>query len=483
MRYARTAITSKIIEPLVSSTLRALTTGVWRCRRQLIYSCQKELCRRLCEVAEQPIAWHFAAFKAAYCAVHGDSSLRAIHRAFLRPNSPARLLELTAQYPELGRLLTLLISNWRRNITEILTRLDLDRGAIARRLLASRTPGKAREICMGLSDPHRGGRTVALVWLENGIIIYKPRPGHGEHEWSAILRWLNNNGFRPGLRSAKVLPRNGYCWMEYISAFPCRTNWQRKQYVRRSGALLCVSYLTKAIDCHTNNVIGAGAYPILVDAEALWHPVARRLLYSRSIDHDGLLRTGWLPFENRVGRKRYNISSLKSFDLKGSHITADGRTFVDDYSEDLIEGFATAWRLLLGTRRSRKLFAHRLGRLSRLRWRQIVRPTVYYAAITKASLQIGLLRSSKSRLHFLEDCCKHAGVGSRVSRREALQLAQLDIPYFMARRRCKRGKIPDANSLAEVLSRIRLILHCADGGGSGGGGIGSGIVGGTGIGD
>src|ERR1700731_3402623 len=157
MRYAQTVITSKIIEPLVASTLHSLTTGVWRRRRQLIYGCGGELYRRLREVAEQPIAWHLAAFKAAYCAVNGDSDIHAIHRAFLSPDPTARLLEVTGQFPELARLLTLLIANWRRNVIEILTRLDRDRAAIARELLASRTPGKTLEICMGLSDPHRGG--------------------------------------------------------------------------------------------------------------------------------------------------------------------------------------------------------------------------------------------------------------------------------------------------------------------------------------
>jgi lantibiotic modifying enzyme len=479
MRYAHTVITSKLIEPLVASTLHSLTMGVWRRRRQLIYGCKRELYRRLREVAEQPIAWHLAAFRAAYCAVNGDSSIRAMHRAFLLPDPTARLLEVTGQFPELARLLTLLIANWRRNVTEVLTRLDRDRGAIARKLLASRTPGKILEICMGLSDPHRGGRTVALVRLENGIIVYKPRSGHSEHEWSSILRWMNSNGLRPQLRPAIVLRRSGYCWMEYIPASSCRSNGQRKEYVRRSGALLCVAYLTKTIDCHTGNVIGAGAHPVLVDAEALLHPADRGLLHSRSIDRDELVRTGWLPFENRVGNKRYDISPLESFNLGGRRSTSNGTTFVDDYSEDFIEGFVTAWKVLIGTRRSRRLFANRMGRLSLQRWRQIVRPTMYYAAITKASLQAGLLRSTKSRLHFLEECCKSAGAGSRVSRREALQLAQLDIPYFTERRRHIRAKVPDEKSLARVLLRLRSILHFANGGSSGDGGI----IGGTGMGD
>src|SRR5207245_7487967 len=135
------------------------------------------------------------------------------------------LISLFKNFPVLAKLWSLLISQWRDHIAELLLRFSADRVAVSRTFFAARPVDKILNIRPGLSDPHNKGRSVMLLQCHASSIIYKPRSGHGEQEWFSFIRYLNAGSFRPKLKAARVLCRDGYCWME---KFKCRPSKYRQ---------------------------------------------------------------------------------------------------------------------------------------------------------------------------------------------------------------------------------------------------------------
>lgn len=175
------------------------------------------------------------------------------------------------RFPVLADLWFLLISQWRCHVIEVVSRFAADRRGLSRAFFSSRPLRKIADLRCGLSDSHNNGRTVARLQCEAGSIIYKPRSGAGESEWFSLLGWMNRHSFQPGLRAARVLRRKGYCWMECIEPASCKDEEAVRRFYQRMGGMIAAAYLLKAVDCHRENVIAAGEYPLLVDVDALWH--------------------------------------------------------------------------------------------------------------------------------------------------------------------------------------------------------------------
>src|SRR5215212_4302108 len=92
------------------------------------------------------------------------------------------------------------------------------------------------------TDRHKDGRSVALLEFERGRIIYKPRTGTSEAVWASLLSAINESGFRPLLKNAKVLRRKGYHWMEHIAAAPCPDLLAVRRFYKRLGGLIAAAY-------------------------------------------------------------------------------------------------------------------------------------------------------------------------------------------------------------------------------------------------
>ena len=75
--------------------------------------------------------------------------------------------DLLDQYPVLGRLIVLVGTQWRLNTAEMLTRIEHDRGLLSSRFGIPLT-AQLSNIESGLSDPHRGGRSVAVLVFGDG---------------------------------------------------------------------------------------------------------------------------------------------------------------------------------------------------------------------------------------------------------------------------------------------------------------------------
>ena len=341
-----------------------------------------------------------------------------------------RLSSLFKEFPVLARLWCQLIHQWRMHVKEVLTRFEKDRRSLSRTFLSHRPAGPILDAQFGLSDRHHSGRTVVRLQFERDSIIYKPRSGRGESEWSALLDWTNRRGFQPEVRPARVLVRNGYCWMEYVAPTPLKSEAAARRFYERMGGIVAAAYLCRAVDCHRENLIASGEQPVLVDVDALWH-VSPSTRTESSGDH--LYRTGFFP--NTNPRSLQSRSSAFGPGAAGKHLPRlAGRPLrLGQYRRELARGFANAWRCILGTREARGAFARRLQRIRSTKRRWFYWATETYAAIRDASIQPGALRSNSERELLIRFRCARDRVSSAVVEAEVRALKNLDIPYFVGR--------------------------------------------------
>jgi len=264
---------------------------------------------------------------------------------------------------------------------------------------------------------------------------------------------MNRNGFQPKLRIARVLPRKGYCWMEYIQPASCKNEAAARRFYRRMGGVIAAAHLLKAVDCHRDNLIASGEHPILVDVDALWHVSALSKTQSHS---DVLHRTGFFPTANP--RSLQSRSSALGPGTAGKHLPrlGDKPLKAADYQREIARGFAKAWRCILGTRHRRAEFARRLRRIRSRERRWIYWATEKYAAIREASIQPKSLRSAVERDLLIRRLCTRDIVSSAVIDAEVRALKQLDIPYFVRRtdERIPADKLPVPRELVRAIRQV-----------------------------
>jgi lantibiotic modifying enzyme len=381
----------------------------------------------------------------------GKPDSKSIERMFLRDKPSHRLFSLFKKFPVLARLWCQLICQWREHVREVFARFAADRRALSRTFF-NEPVGKIINVHFGLSDRHHSGRTVARLQFEAGSIIYKPRSGTGESEWFSLLDWMNRRHFRPNLRIARMLQRKNYCWMEYVEVASCKNEAEARRFYQRMGALIAAAYLLKAVDCHRDNLIASGEYPVLVDVDALWHVSSFSKSQSQS---DVLHRTGFFPTANP--RSLQSRSSALGPGMTGSHLPrlAGQPLQSANYHREIARGFAKAWSCILGTRNRRAPFARRLRRIRSGERRWIYWATEKYAAIRKASIQPSVLRSGAERDLLIRRLCSRDMVPTTVVDAEVLSLKQLDIPYF---KRTTNEK-PPSDKLPVPGELIKAIRH------------------------
>ena len=381
-----------------------------------------------------------------------DASLAK--QKFLGKQPRQRLFALFKRFPALAASWSVAINQWRNHVAEILERASKDEREIARAFFGSAAGGGIKDVRLGLSDRHLGGRSVALVEFENGRVIYKPRSGRSEAEWASLLRWMNEHGFEPRLKEARSLRRKDYHWMENIEPDTCRDVAAVRRFFERLGGLIAAAYLLNAVDCHRENLIASGEEPVLVDTDALWHVSST----TRAQSAEALLyRTGFFPNADRTSLQ--SRSSVLGKTRTGTHLPRIGARCESaaDYADQIIQGFEKGWNCLLGKPRNRAAFLRRQRRIRGQQRRWIYRATASYAAIIRASLQPSALTSAEARHDLIRRLLARNPGGAAVFNAEIQALEQLDIPYFLRRADARVGFVA-ASPPAELARAIGQAL-------------------------
>jgi lantibiotic modifying enzyme len=383
-------------------------------------------------------------------------SQQTIHQKFLGQSPRDRLISLFLKFPVLAKLWCLLIIQWRSHVGELLRRFRADERALSRTFFANRPPTRILDIRPGLSDAHNKGRAVTLLRSDVGSIVYKPRCGWGEQAWFDFVQHLNRSRVPLQLRAAKVICRDGYCWMEEIKFAPCESYAAARRFYRRIGETMAILSLLRTVDCHRDNFIASGDYPVLIDAETLWHvpPDKRPAPLLRA-----LKQSGFIPSSHRHS-SWHTQTTLFATTARGRHNAQIGSKRLNPahYKLDIIKGFNSAWRCSVGNAHLRNQFNRRLRRLYGMQLRWIYCSTRKYDAVARASVQPMALRSEAQRNLLIGRLCARTAVHSAVVAKEVEALKRLDIPYFV---RVVKGqlKLRERTTANDALRCVRCILR------------------------
>lgn len=232
---------------------------------------------------------------------------------------PAVALGVLNQYPVLARQLTETAFHWVDFSLEILGHLAADADRLREVFSPGRSLGVLTEAQTGQGDSHRGRRSVALLRFDSGLgLVYKPRPLTVDAEFQDFLEWTEARGFVPGFRRLRILDVDGHGWAERVDPAPCATSEEVERFYLRQGGYLALLYALSAIDMHHENLIAVGEHPVLVDLEALFHPLDETL--GRTGDllfPDTVLRIGFLPtadWGGAPGEAGADLSGLAAVD-------------------------------------------------------------------------------------------------------------------------------------------------------------------------
>jgi type 2 lantibiotic biosynthesis protein LanM len=408
---------------------------------------------------------------------------RSRYLAFLEELRADGLEPIVTEYPVLGRHLSTAVQQWLNFSDDLLVRVHDDRPALASSFGVA-PDARLRSMKGGLSDPHRGGQTVAVLGFESSTqgrvwhVVYKPKDLQLDRIFQSLVANLPApSGEDEPLRAITVLVRDGYGYMEHVLRRACHDERELARFYRNAGRLTAFLYLVGGSDCHFENLIAASTELLLIDAETLFEGVPREEpdlnLASAGTDlfyriGGSVLRLGMLPHWGFIGDARTprDLSALgvapplqrrakaigwKALNTDGMFAAEVERTVqmpsslpveigvpnrLVDFVEDFCGGFGDQ---LTAIRAQRDRWIGDTGHLDsvrHLRRRFISRPTWFYAWLRAQLLEPPWQRSElHQRLKletlarsYLRHTTKPASWPQFAS--ELRQLRVLDIPFF-----------------------------------------------------
>ena len=165
---------------------------------------------------------------------------RSIYCRLLEELRGDALSGLVEKYPVLRTHLSTTVDQWSRNCRDLLSRVHADLPQV---IEAFDLPADVElaDLTLGLSDPHRGGQSVATLWFKSASpgpsypVVCKPKDLDIDQAFQSLLHeLLPPQPDDEPLRSAVVLTRPGYGYMEHISHSLCR---DEEQLARFTGML------------------------------------------------------------------------------------------------------------------------------------------------------------------------------------------------------------------------------------------------------
>lgn len=304
--------------------IRPLTDGLLA--PDALASLERHLLRRLTALSSRVLYLEFTLARNSRFSslgrliARGEHGSREVYASFVHDLTTGGLEDLFSEYEPLARMIRGSIAQWVDGTTELLERLVQDRAELER-VFGGRL-GQVRTIDPGLSDPHRGGRSVSSLCFESGTTLaYKPKDVGSEHAFGSLLSWINARGAPLDFRVLELLPGNGYGWVDWVEQEPCLDADAAVRYFRRAGMMVCLVYALAGTDCHRENLVAAGEHPVLVDTECLMQHRAmieggppRPWETARDQLVSGVLGTGLLPNwevgEHDEARPASDISAL-----------------------------------------------------------------------------------------------------------------------------------------------------------------------------
>ena len=321
-----------------------------------------------------------------------------------------------------------------------------------------------------LSDPHNFGRTVAIIGFDDGSrIVYKPKDLRVDAAWRALIERLNRSA-PVELRAARVLPRNGYGWAEFIDHTSCLDRQGFQRFFRRAGSWLALFHCFASVDMHQENIIASGEHPVPIDLEMILQGAeawsgpdaagnAQAFEAAMEMVINSVMTVGLLPAYGRYSDRIFSIGGVTSNSAPRTEIAwkdvnsdtmrpakvadtdatisnlphiAGFHARLGDHIDDFVSGFGD-YAKFLQQQRPEDLF----GGFDGLTIRKVVRPTRFY------SMQLHRLRDHRAMndgviwstqadfVARLADWEHDVDSGWPLHRAERAAVVELNVPHFV----------------------------------------------------
>jgi len=469
------------------------------------------LLERLCRCVSPAIQESFALYRIARqpaSLLHGrpvsaDANSTKTYRQFVNRLRHGQIDGVFEAKPVAARVLATVVGCWIEATSEFLRRLSADLGPIQDELGGAGDLGPVETVGYGLSDPHNGGRTVIGLRFANGLAIgYKPKDLGPDQAWRALLAWLKRQDAPASARPPKVVARDGYGWVEWVSPSECSRREDVEAFFERAGAMLCLVHLLQGTDFHSGNVIAAGSDPVPIDLETLMHPRSLNVLdgevgpaaaEARRSILASALRTAYLPYgvptidgnvsvvggveRGRIvkfpalGFRLVNsdamelaMTEFESSSIRRGLPTFDGETIAaQDHAERIVHGYQRMYRFWLRRRNDLLAPGGPLEAFASIQGRCVLRGTRIYAGLLRRSLHPSHLSDGVSwsaNFHLLTRLSTlrtDSNLSSRLQRAERRALARLDIPLFRQQADGTAVQAPGGEPIADVFEESSFI--------------------------
>ncbi|MFJ8476347.1 type 2 lanthipeptide synthetase LanM [Kitasatospora sp. NPDC094011] len=465
----------------------------------------RDLVSRLAEVGEKVLWKEFTSRRTPSDVIFahlGDPTRqgrprRTLYCALLEEIHADGFGSLIERYPVFGEHLRVTVEQWTAHFSRFLSRLHADLGDLIATFQLP-TDVEVRGLRPGLSDPHRGGQTAAVVELvsraqgSTHLVVYKPKDLTIDRVFQGLLRELPKP--RPDdatLGGVKVLVRPAYGYMEFVSHTPSADDAELSRFYRNAGRLTAVLYLLGCNDCHHENLIARGDQLHLVDAETLlggWGSDDDSDLAARVAN--SVTALGILPQWQVVGQRRLarDVSALGIEPPAAERSTVQGWTYgntdamlvgtceraavvptsspakpgdrnrIADFVEQLIDGFVDQLHAAEADRESWVGVGGHLSGFAGLRRRLVVRPTWIYAWLREQQADPAALTSWLRQRLVLETLAKsylrspERPRNWRLFHAEVAQMYELDVPFFEMPVDDVRLPLPDGSEIPDFLA-------------------------------
>ena len=276
------------------------------------------------------------------------------------------------------------------------------------------------------------------------------------------------------LKAAESISFDDYSWAFFVEHDEVNSQGSVNKYFHRAGQLLGIMYMLNGVDCHNENIIANGEYPVLIDTETLIHPVIKgrengntRTLDSiekNFMDYIGkaTLSTGLLPLFvigneedservdisgfSSVGDSKYPFKSIEFVNADSDEVRLErayrpmpeekncpvykGKIYDGlNYKEDIIKGFSAMYDWVLCNREA--IITYIRGHFKDATIRVLMRATNIYGRLLETSVHPDFLSDDISRRVVLARLAINTTKEYKnIVPYECESMLENDIPYF-----------------------------------------------------
>ncbi len=387
--------------------------------------------------------------------------------------------EFLWEFPVAGRMISVICQQWEINASALVERVIDDR-LVLQQTFNVAMEAELESVEWALSDPHRGGATVAILRFsgDSPPVVYKPKDLRIEQayrEFSQGLLREFSTADDSGLVEDPIRVHtmgDAYGYASFVSHEPCAVD-DLPAFYRQAGRLMAVLHILGASDCHFENLIAHGTDLVLIDAETLFEvqpqvPVAQVMEQVPESVDGWVLSLGMLPSprEFAAGGQLVDVSALgvESSSGKADHeekawvdVNTDAMTMgvrqaqvsqpgsipvsvgtpnpVVGFADELVAGFTDVYQWAM-VQENRERIAGDLERFRGIRRRIVMRNTSLYAILQQRATSPSALRSALTRGFELDRLSRSSLLHENRTplwdafHAEIEAMERWDIPYF-----------------------------------------------------